>query len=329
MQKVNLTIACEDYDRVAALATGRVPVDGCEVVFLQLHAEELFHRAFGNGDFDVCELSLSSYVLACSRGSCAYLAIPVFPSRTFRHSAIYVRTDRNITHPADLRGRRVGVPEYQMTAAVWVRGMLSDVYGVEAHSMRWSTGGLTQPGRTEKLRLDLPAHFDVQPITVGRTLNDLLVEGELDAIVSARPPASFGRHPAVGRLFADYQQAEQNYFLATSIFPIMHVVGIRRDKLERYPWLAYSLFKAFDQSKTACMKSLGEPGALAVMLPWLVAEYERTVALMGTDYWPYGIRSNRATLGTALRYIHEQGLTSRLQTIDELFVPGIDSMHKL
>ena len=329
MHKLDLTIACEDYDRVAALASGQVQVDGCNVVFLRLHAEELFHRAFGNGEFDACELSLSSYALACSRGSSPYVAVPVFPSRTFRHSAIYVRADRGIRVPADLRGRALGVPEYQMTAAVWVRGMLSDVYGVGPHEMRWFTGGLAQPGRAEKLALDLPPRFDVQSVPAHRTLDDMLAEGELDAIVSARPPPSFGQDPTVGRLFPDYPQVEQDYFRATGIFPIMHVLGIRRDKLERYPWLAYSVLKAFSQAKAACLPLLREVGALAVMLPWLVAEYERTVALMGDDYWPYGIEPNRITLEAALRYLHEQGLTSRRLAIDELFAPGTKSMHKL
>lgn len=329
MRKLDLTVACEDYDRVAALASGQVQVDGCRVIFLPLHAEELFHRAFGNAEFDVCELSLSSYVLACSRGSCPYVAIPAFPSRAFRHSAVYVRADRGIEAPADLRGRPVGVPEYQMTAAVWVRGMLSDIYGMKPHEMRWRTGGLAQPGRTEKLALDLPRHLDVQAIPAGRTLDEMLAEGELDAVVSARPPASFGRNPMVRRLFPDYPRAEQDYFRATGIFPIMHVVGIRRDKLERHPWLAYSALKAFSQAKAACLPPLRDVGALAVMLPWLAAEYERTVALMGHDYWPYGIEPNRTTLETVLRYLHEQGLTGCRQAIDGLFAPGTMSTHKL
>jgi len=329
LHKLDLTIACEDYDRVAALASGRVPVDGCNVIFLPLHAKELFHRAFGNAEFDACEMSLSSYVLACSRGSCPYVAIPAFPSRAFRHLAIYVRTGRGIQAPADLRGRLVGVPEHQMTAAVWVRGMLSDIYGLKPHEMRWRTGGLAQPGRTEKLTLDLPRHFDMQAVPASRTLDEMLTEGKLDAIISARPPASFGQSPAVQRLFPDYQRAEQDYFQAAGIFPIMYVVGIRRDKLERHPWLAYSVLKAFSQSKAACLSPLREVGALAVTLPWLAAEYERTVALIGNDYWPYGIEPNRTTLEAVLRYLHEQGLTSRRQTIDELFAPGTMSTHKL
>lgn len=329
MHELDLTIASEAYDRIAALASGQVPVDGCRVTYLRLHAEELFHRAFGNAEFDVCELSFSSYLLASSRGSCPYLAVPVFLSRVFRHSAVYVRSDRGIRTPADLRGRAVGVPEYQMTAAVWVRGMLSDRYGVGAHEVRWSTGGLVQPGRTEKLALHLPPHFHVQPIGADRTLDGMLAGGELDAVVSARPPPSFGRDPAVVRLFPDYRRAEEEYFRDTGIFPIMHVVGIRRDRLERHPWLAYSVLKAFGEAKAAGLRLLRDVGALAVTLPWAVAEYDRTVALMGEDYWPYGIEPNRVALEAILRYLHEQGLTERRLGVEEVFAPGTGSAHKL
>lgn len=324
MYKIDLTIACEPYDRTAALFSGDVLVEGCRVTMVSLHAEELFLRTTTRHEFDVSEMSLSSYMLATFRGGFPYVAIPVFPSRVFRHSAIYVNTASGIVVPADLRGKTVGVPEYQMTAAVWARGLLSDEYGVRAEEMRWRTGGLEHPGRVEKIPLAMPPGFDVQPIDSGQRLSDLLASGELDAIISARVPSCLGRTPRVARLFPDYKTAERAYFGKTGFFPIMHVVVVRRRLVEQHPWLPSSLFKAFSQAKAASMVRLGEIGALAVALPWLVAEYEETVREMGPDYWPYGIVPNQAVLAAVVRYAEEQGLTGRRLTVEELFAPGLD-----
>ena len=330
MDKLRITIACDAYDRVQALIDGTVRVEGCQTIVLPLHAEEAFHRAYVEREFEVSELSMSSYLTATARGDCPYVAIPVFLSRVFRHSAIYVRADGVIRAPADLRGRVVGVPEYQMTAALWVRGMLSDVYGVRAEEIRWRTGGLEQPGRTEKIPLTLPAHFDVAQIPPMSTLSAMLAAGEIDALVSARAPSCFNRNPnAITRLFADYRTAEREYFTQTGLFPIMHVVGIRRDVAAANPWLPASLYKAFGEAKAVCMPRLGEVGVLAVTLPWLFAEYEATRALMGDDYWPYGIDENRPALDAMVRYAFEQGLTPRPLSVDELFVEGTRSRHKL
>lgn len=324
LEKLDLTIACESYDRVAALASGQVQVEGCRANVIPLHAEELFLRTTSRQEFDVSEMSLSSYILATSRSGFPYVAIPVFPSRVFRHSAIYLNAHSGIAAPADLRGKTVGVPEYQMTAAVWARGLLSDAYGVRSQDIRWRTGGLEQPGRVEKLPLALPPGFDVQPIPADQRLSDLLAFGELDAVISARAPSCFGSNPAVTRLFPDYKAAERDYFRQTGLFPIMHVVVVRRSLADRHPWLPSSLFKAFSQAKAAGVSRLGEIGALAVTLPWLVAEYEETVREMGRDYWPYGIERNRAALSAVVRYAEEQGLTSRRMTIEELFAPGLE-----
>ena len=319
MNRLDLSIACEAYDRVAALASGYVAIEGCRATVIALHAEELFLRTTALYEFDVSELSLSSYILATSRGGFPYLAIPVFLSRVFRHSAIYLNVASGIAQPADLRGKTVGVPEYQMTAALWARGMLSDVYGVRSDEMRWRTGGLESPGRVEKFPLTMPPGFDVQPIGSGKRLNDLLAAGELDALITARVPSCFGHSPLVRRLFPDYRTAEREYFRQTELFPIMHVVVVRRSLLERHPWLATSLFKAFSKAKAASMSQLGEIGALGVTLPWLVAEYEATVQAMGADYWPYGVERNRAALSAAVRYAEEQGLTASRLTVEELF----------
>ena len=324
MNLLDLTVACESYDRVAALASGAVEIEGCRPNVIPLHAEELFLRTILHREFDVSELSLSSYILATARGGFPYVAIPVFLSRAFRHSAIYLSTRSGIAEPSDLRGKTVGVPEYQMTAALWARGLLSDVYGVRAEEMRWLTGGLEAPGRTEKIPLSLPAGFDVRAIAPDRRLSDLLAAGEIDAVISARAPDCFGRTDAVRRLFPDYRTDERGYFRSTGLFPIMHVAVVRRELVSRHPWLPSSLYKAFSQAKAASIGRLGEIGALAVTLPWLVAEYEDTVREMGPDYWPYGIERNRTVLEAAVRYANEQGLIDRRLSLDELFAPGAE-----
>lgn len=325
-----LSVACQGYDRVRALMDGRVGIEGCEVCFLRLGPEELFFRAFGHAEFDVCELSLSSYVMTLARGEAAYVAVPVFPSRMFRHSAIYVRSDRGIRAPEDLKGRLVGVPEYQVTAAVWVRGMLQDEYGVAPGDIRWRTGGLEEAGRREKLPLALPARIEIAPVAEGKTLAGMLASGELDAVVSPRVPSCFVRgEPGVVRLFPDYRRAEQLYFAKTRHFPIMHVLGIRRTLLERNAWLAASVTKAFSQAKQIAMAELADGTALAATLPWLAAELESSRALMGDDYWPYGLEANRRTLEALLRYEFEQGLTPRQVGIDELFAPSSRERFKV
>lgn len=324
MSTLDLTVACESYDRVAALASGAVRIEGCRANVIPLHAEELFLRTTSLHEFDVSELSLSSYMLATSRGGFPYVAIPVFLSRVFRHSAIYLNAGSGIAVPADLRGKTVGVPEYQMTAALWARGMLSDVYGVRSQDIRWRTGGLESPGRAEKIPLALPAGFDVRPIGSDQRLSGLLASGEIDALISARTPACFGRAKTVTRLFPDYRTAERDYFRSTGLFPIMHVAVVRRELVSRHPWLPSSLFKAFAQAKAMSLRGLGEIGALAVTLPWLVAEYEETVREMGPDYWPYGIDRNRPALEAAVRYAEEQGLIDRRLAVDELFAACVD-----
>lgn len=306
-----------------------VAVDGCDVNFLPLSAEETFFRAFGNGEFEVSELSLSSYMLATSRQKCPYIAIPVFVSRVFRHSALYVQAGANIGNPTDLRGRLVGVPEYQMTAALWVRGMLSDVYDVKPYEIRWRTGGLEMAGREEKMPLELSSQFDLASIPAGNTLSDMLEKGDLDAIVTARAPSCFGpQNPHIVRLFPDFRRSEEEYFRNTRLFPIMHVIGIRRDVHVQNPWLATSLYKAFHRSKVVCVERMREVGTLSVTLPWLTSYLDETEHLMGDDFWPYGIEKNRKPLEAATRYANEQGLIDRVLSLSELFVTA-DAQFKL
>jgi 4,5-dihydroxyphthalate decarboxylase len=330
MTKLTITIACRGYDRVRALIDGTVTVDGCDTVVLPWKAEEIFLRAYDGAQFDVTELSMSSHILTSAMGIARYVAIPVFISRMFRHAAIYVRKDRNIEAPADLRGKTVGVPEYQMTAALWARGMLSDEYGVRSEEVHWRTGGVETPGRAEKFGLVVKPPFDVRAIPNDRTLNELLARGELDALISARPPSCFAaENSPVCRLFPHYREAEGRYFQKTGLFPIMHVIGIRRDVAERYPWLAGAVFRAFQRAQAACAAAMQDDNALEVMLPWMLDELAATKKIMGANYWPYGIEANRTAIGAMVRYAHEQGLTDRELSIEELFVVGADHGAKI
>jgi 4,5-dihydroxyphthalate decarboxylase len=323
MSAVDITVACWDYDRVRPLIDGRVRIEGCSPNFLVLAPEECFHRAFLHQEFDVSEIGFSPYLIALSRGTNAYRAVPVFLSRAFRHSAIYVRTDRGIRSPGDLKGHRIGVPEYQMSAALWARGMVHDEHGVGYDEMRWVQGGLEAPGRQDKFELNLPPDFPLELAPAGRSLSEMLAQGDLDAVITARAPSCYLlRHPSVGRLFEDFKAAERAYFQRTRIFPIMHALGIRNDVAEKHPWLAASLCKAFAAAKRMAEQDLSEVVALKIGLPWVAQEVAETRALMGEDYWPYGVAANRPTLEALARYSYEQGLAVRRLSVVEMFVPS-------
>jgi 4,5-dihydroxyphthalate decarboxylase len=328
--KLPITIACGDYDRVRAIKDGLVRVEGCEVTFLPLEPEELFFRAFRHEEFDVTEMSTGSYISAVAREDAAYIAIPVFPSRMFRHSSIYIRTDRGIASPKDLKGKIVGTPEYQLTAILWARGMLDDEYGIPPTSFKWRTGGLHEPGRIEKTALRLPPGIDIVPIGEHETLDKLLEDGKIDAIIAPRPPRCFERKaPHIGRLFPDSRSAERDYFKKTGMFPIMHTIGIRRDLAERHAWLANSLFNAFLEAKTMCLAKMRLYAALPVTLPWFVDELDATVDFMGQDFWPYGVGPNRKTLEAMARYSFKHGPAAREVSVDELFVKSTLERFKI
>jgi len=330
MNTLELSLACCDYDRCRAVLDGRVGVDGCRIIPTALEPEEAFHRAFKFQEFDVTELSLSSFTMLTSRGEAPYVGIPAFVSRLFRHSGIYIRTDRGIDRPEALAGRTIGLPEYQITATVWIRGILEDEYGVDVRKVAWRQGGLEDPGRTERSNLKLPPEIDLKPIPADRTLSEMLETGEIDAMISARAPSCFLRGaPNVARLFPDYRSAEQDYFRRTGIFPIMHIIGVRRSIYERHPWVAVNLLKAFMQAKGIAMYELSQIGHLFASLPWSVYERDQTVALMGEDFWSYGLAENRKVLDTFLRYHHHQGLSSRLVSAEELFAPATHELSRI
>ncbi len=321
-----LSLGCWDYDRVRAVLDGRVSVPGFALKPTVMTPTDIFAKAFTEAPFDVSELSLSSYMLQVARGACAYVAIPVFISRAFRHGGVYVRSDRGIDKPKDLEGKRVGVPEYQMTMAMWVRGILKDEYGVDFRNIHWRTGGLAKPGRKERLALELPAEMDVKPIGPADTLDALLVEGDLDAVVApATPPSFVAGDPSIARLFADPAAVERAYYKKTGIFPIMHVVGLRRTVADAHPKLASALFRAFVQARDLALEELktsAVASANRLTLPWFAAEWEATQALMGDRVWAYGVADNRRDLEAACRYSEEQSLAPRPLKVDELFHPS-------
>ena len=317
---LRLALACGDYDRTKALEEGRVRPDGIELDFLRLPVEETFFRMMRYREFEVAELSLSSYVVSMREDPAPFVALPVFTSRMFRHGGIYVNADAGIENPGDLRGKVVGNPEFQLTACVWIRGILAEHYGVPVDSVSYRVGGQESPGRIEKAALNLPVSIEVQPIPADRTLSGMLLDGEIDALYSPRIPLALGvGERRIRRLFADVAAEERAYFEKTQIFPIMHVVAIRRDVYERHPWVAQSLYKAFRLAKEEARASMYDSSALRFMLPWMIQHIEEAESLLGSDFWPYGLDDNRHTLETFLRYHHEQGLSPRLVSPDELF----------
>ena len=330
MSKLRLTLACWDYDRTRALADGRVQPEGIELNLLPMHVEETFFRMLRHREFDAAELSLSSYCVSLMRDDPAFIAIPVFPSRFFRHSCIFVSAKSGIVDAKDLVGKRVGVPEYQMTAPVWIRGILSDEYGVDPASVTYLTGGEEQPGRDEKLKLELPERISVAPIGPDQTLSAMLASGEIDALHTARTPSTFYSRPdAVRRLFSNFQEVEKDYFRRTKIFPIMHVIALRREVYEANRWIARSLYKAFLEAQKIAYDNLRVTSATISMLPWQVAAVEEARAELGEDWWPYGFQQNRAVLDTFLRYHHEQGLSRRRLQPEELFAPETFEAFKI
>lgn len=320
MTRLRLTVGCWDYDRVQALIDGRVRPNGIDVTFLNLIVEETFFRMLRNREFDVSELSMSSYVVSLFKPERPFIAIPVFPSRFFRHSCVYVNAAAGIERPADLVGKRVGTPEYQMTAPVWIRGILDEHYGVPVDSVTYMTGGEESPNRDEKLKLDLPSNIRVERIGPGQTLARMLAEGGIDALHTARKPSTFDGL-RVKRLFPNYVEVEQAYWRDTGIFPIMHVIAIRREVYEANRWIAMNLFQAFREAQRLCYEGLKETAALKGMLPWFNAHVEEAFATMGDDFWPYGVERNRKALATFLRYHHESGLSPRVLDVEEMFAP--------
>ena len=322
MTKLQLSIAMGDYDRTRALLDGSVQIDGVDPVFMTLSPEEMFFRAMRSADFDISELSFSSYLVKHSKGDCPYIAVPVFLSRAFRHTSIYVRKDR-IERPEDLKGKRIGLPEYQLTAHVWARALLQDDFGVRPSDVQWVRGGIESPGRPEKIRLQLPADVRIEDAPAGTTISELLDRGEIDGFIAPRPPSAAAlANPNVGWLFDDPTAVAKDYFRRTGVFPIMHVCAVRKTLAQQHPWLPMALTKAFTQAKDAALEKLSDTSATKVTLPFVEEQLKAARETMGADFWSYGVAANRRTLETFVRHHHAQGLSARLVTIEELFHPS-------
>jgi 4,5-dihydroxyphthalate decarboxylase len=328
MSKLTLSVAMGDYDRTRALQDGAVQIDGVDPVFMLLSPEEIFFRAFRGREFDVSELSLSSYTLKLSQGDCPYVGVPVFMSRAFRHTAIYVRRDR-IRSGADLRGKRVGLPEYQLSANVWARALLKEDFGILPRDVTWVRGGIETPGRAEKLKVQLAPDVKLEQAPDTDTLSAMLDRGDLDAFIGPRAPSCFGRNPEVAWLYPDPTAAAQEYYRRTSIFPIMHVLGVRKELAAQHPWLPVALFKAFDAAKNMALERLADPSAPKASLPFLEEQIHAAQRLMGHDYWPNGVAANRHTLEAFLAHHHDQGLSQRQVSVDELFAPTTYELAKI
>ncbi len=326
MSLLNLSVAIGDYDRNRPLIDGAVKIDGVDPVFMKLVPEEIFFRAFRSQDFDICELSLSSFTLKTALGNCPYVGVPAFVSRCFRHTSIFVRTDR-IKKPQDLKGKKVGVPEYQLTANVWARAILEDDFGVKPSDIHWIRGGIEHAARPEKINFKLPPGVRLDDAPEGSTISELLLKGEIDGFIAPRAPAVTS--PNIGWLFTDPMAAGKDYFQRTGIFPIMHLIGVRRTLVEKHPWLPAAVFKAFDQSKKAALEQLTDVSATKVTMPFVEEQLKAARELMGEDFWPYGVEPNRKTLDAFLRHHHGQGISPRLVAVEEMFHPATLESFKI
>ena len=329
MQPLELTLAIGDYDHTRDVAHGIVRADGLAVRWLNLPVEEIFHRFIKFREWDASEMSFGKFAAFTAQDDGRFVAIPVFPSRVFRLSSFYVNSRGRIRSPADLAGARIGIPEWGQTASIYTRGYIAHELGVPLTDIEWVQAGVNEPGRTEKMELSLPPgiRYRAEP---QRTLDDLLQEGAVDLVLSARPPRSFSAGDGTTvRLFPDFRIREEAYFRKTGVFPIMHVLALRREVYEAHRWIAMSLFKAFEEAKARSLARLADITASHAPLPWL-PDYVGTVReLLGEDPWPYGIEPNRRTLEAFLQFAFEQGLCRRRLTPEALFVPEVQSRVKV
>ncbi len=331
MADIRLSMGFNDYDHVRDLFTGRVKPEGIELTCLQMRVEEIFHRFSANLEWDVSEVSFAFACSMMARGDAPFVAIPVFPSRVFRHSSIYVRTDGPVTAPGDLAGARIGVPQWAQTATVFVRGWMTDTLDIPMSAVQWFQSGVEHPGRVDPARVRLPDGVERHVVT-DRSLMQMMDAGELDAIITAQPPIAFDQgDPKIRRLFPDYRAVEEAYFDETGIFPIMHVVAIRREQYEKNPWIARNLFNAFNEAKERSVFRINSIGQSRIAVPWLPETVDRVGGRVfgDGDYWPYGIEQNRTTIEAFLKYCFDQGVTSRHLAAEEVFAPESLTQFKI
>ncbi|MBI4293099.1 MAG: 4,5-dihydroxyphthalate decarboxylase [Betaproteobacteria bacterium] len=318
---IPLSLAINAYDHVRDLLSGEVRAAGIDLVPLQLEIEEIFYRFTRFREWQASEMSFGKVIALMSEERPEIIAIPVFLSRVFRHSAIYLPENSRIKKPKDLEGCRVGIPEWAQTAGIYVRGMLAHEYGVDLARIAWFQAGVREPGRVEKVELNLPQGVRIERMA-GRTLVEMLEKGDLDAVISAREVPG-------ARLFKDYRTAEAEYWKKTRIFPIMHVLVLRRDVYERDRWLAMNLFQAFAEAKRRSLARVSEFGLSHVPLPWVPDHVRQWREMAGEDFWPYGVEPNRPTLEAFLQYGYEQGVCRRRLAVEDLFAPETLSSFKV
>jgi 4,5-dihydroxyphthalate decarboxylase len=329
MPNIPLSFAINPYEHVRDLLDGTVRAEGIDFTFLRVPTEEIFYRFVRYREWDVSEMAFGKYVALLSQGDTSIVAIPVFPSRAFRHSSIYVRSDADITRPEQLAGKRIGVPTWSQSASMYSRGMLAHQYGVDLKSIHWHQGGVNQPGRVENVKLDLPPWLRLTRVS-DRSLSEMLLAGELDAVLSARPPAPFtAGDRRVRRLFNDYRAVELAYWDKTGIFPIMHLVAMRRSVYERHRWAAMNLFTALEKAKNNSLERLTSITESAVPLPWIPEQAQIARTMLGDDFWPYGIEPNRKTLEAFTQYAFEHGVTARKVAVEELFPPEVQTFTRV
>lgn len=329
MPNLQLTIALGDYDHTRDLMSGRVQAEGIDITPIHVPVEEIFFRFTKFQEWDVSELSFAKTISIMSQPDPWLVPIPVFPSRAFRHSSIYVRTDRKIERVSDLAGKKIGLPEWAQTAAIYSRGLLAHDFGVDLASIDWYQTGVNDPGRKEKVALKLPPNIRLTP-RPEVSLSAMLLDGSLDAVLSARPPNAFLQRPdLVQRLIPDYRPAEADYWSRTGIFPIMHVMAIKRSVFERSPWIATNLLKGFEAAKDRSLERAKDITASYFPLPWIPDYAAQSERIMGPDIWPYGIEANQKTLSAFTQFAFEQGVTHRKMEPEELFPPQVQAQVKV
>jgi 4,5-dihydroxyphthalate decarboxylase len=323
--RLHLTLATTDYDHVRDLVNGVVRPEGIVLTAFVLPVEEIFYRFIKNREWDVSEMSFGKFIGFAAQGNSPFVGIPVFPSRVFRHSAFYVRRDRGISTPKDLEGKRVGIPEWAQTAGIYARGFLSETAGVDLRKISWVQAGMNEAGREEKVEFKLPAGIKYEQRR-DTSISAMLLSGEVDAAISARVPDAFSKGDGkIARLYADYRAEESRYHAATGIFPIMHVIALRRKVFERYPWVAMNLFKAFDEAKGRSLDRIQDLTASRIPVPWSAAIAGEWRENFGADPFPYGLEDNRKTLDAFCRFAHAQGITTTRLSPDDLFPKEVRS----
>ncbi len=328
MADIRLSLAISYYDHVSDLVRGRVKAEGITLVPNEFPVEEIFYRMVMFAEWDVAECSMAKYAALVGTGAPPFRAIPVFPSRVFRQSSVYVASHSGIHSPGDLADRRIGIPEWAQTAGIYVRAYLEHQCGVRLRDIHWVQAGVNEPGRMEKVKLSLPDGITIERVS-DRSLNDMLLAGDLDGIISAREPSAFlSRDPRIARLWPDYRVIEEKYFLDTGIFPIMHAVVIKTETLHRYPWVAMNLFKAFEEAKTNSFRHFLNSTTSRIPIAWAQDAALESQMVFGEDTWPYGIEPNRRTLDAFLQYCYEQGVTTRRLQVEELFPQELGKFAK-